>query len=490
MSEQLEALKEAKAHILALEAELDRLMSPPFSIGTVLKPLTEGAMLVSAGGGPVIVSLPWVGEGTEKVAKLWPSTKRKKLMPGALITFNGAGAIVDVLDIQLPGGEATVKRLFEGEMMEVEGGLSGGAVLVFKGDTCPKPGDTVQMDRSGQIAMKIIPKDVRAYSVETSTGVEWNDIGGQEDAKAALREAVEGPVLNAALFKAYGKKPLKGVLLSGPPGCGKTLLAKATANAIRESHGKDESNTAFIYVKGPEVLSMWVGNTEAQIRGLFARAKEHRDTYGYPAVIFIDEADAILGKRGTSHGSVLASTVVPTFLAEMDGMADSGAFILLATNRQDILDPAIVREGRIDRKVRVDRPKLTDAAKILRIHLGKTKVADDPDAVAGAAAAELFSDTHLLYRVGLKGKGMQPFYVRSLISGAMLAGVVDMATSIAIARDASASKPKASGVKTDDIVAAVNRVVNANRNLNHDDDLMLFAEQHGAEIEAVQRIAA
>lgn len=473
-----ELLKKASEHIEMLEAEIERLTSPPHQIVTVLKVIDKELVLVSGGGGAVITTMP-IGQTT------------KGLKLGQLLTINGAGAVVEKLDIELAGTEATVKRVFDGEMIEIESGLGGAGTLIFKGNLdCVKPGDVVQLDRSNQIAMKIVPKDVQAYSVETSTGVAWTDIGGQEDAKAALREAVEGPINHASLFKAYGKKPLKGVLLSGPPGCGKTLLAKATANAIRASHGAEESHTAFIYVKGPEVLSMWVGNTEAQIRGLFARAKEHRDTYGYPAVMFIDEADAILGKRGSHHGSVLASTVVPTFLAEMDGMSDSGAFILLATNRQDVLDPAVVREGRIDRKVRVDRPKLKDAAQILKIHLSKTKTSDDADELAGAAAAELFSDTHVLYRVGLKGKGMQTFHVRNLVSGAMLAGVVDVATSIAIQRDSQMTKPKASGLRKDDIISAVHQVVNANRNLNHDDDLMMFAEQFGAQIEAVQRMAA
>lgn len=481
-----DVLAAAKEHIQMLESEIIRLMSPPHSLTTVLKHLDDTRIMVASGGGAVIVELP---PQLDKDGK--PKKARIPAPPiGSLLTVNGNGAIIDSIEVPLAGAEATVKRVFDGDMMEIEGGLGGGAALVFKGQIaeCVKPGDTVQMDRSGLVALKIIPKDRSAHSVETATGVSWTDIGGQDDAKNALIEAVEGPIKQAKLWKAYSKRPLKGVLLSGPPGCGKTLLAKATANAVREAHGADESHTAFIYVKGPEVLNMWVGNTEAQIRGLFARAREHKEAYGYPAVVFIDEADAILGKRGGHHASVLASTVVPTFLAEMDGMSDSGAFILLATNRQDILDPAVVREGRIDRKVVVGRPGLKESAQILSIHVKKTKVADDPNELAGTAAAEMFHESHLLYRVGIKGKGVHNFYIRNLVSGAMLAGVVDMATSIAIRRDSTTGK--ASGLVKDDMQQAVKQIVKANRNLNHEDDLVMFAEQHGAEIEGVQRIAA
>lgn len=473
-----ELLEKAGEHIKMLDAEIQRLMSPPHQLVTVLEVIDTERVLVSGGSsGATILAMP---EGQSTMG----------LLPGQLLTVNAAGAVVDRINIDLSGGEATVRRSL-GKMLEVNSGM--GATLIFSGrlgDTA-KPGDTVQLDRSGQIALRVIPKDISPHSIDTSTGVSWADIGGQEEAKASLREAIEGPICHAQLFKAYGKKPLKGVLLSGAPGCGKTLLAKATANAIRELHGTSEASSGFIYIKGPEVLNMWVGNTEASIRGLFAQAKEHHATFGYPAVIFIDEADAILGKRGSSHGSVLASTVVPAFLAEMDGMSDSGAFILLATNRQDILDPAIVREGRIDRKIRVGRPKLKDAVQILGIHLGKTKVSEDVSSLAGIAAADLFfSDTNQLYRVSIKGKGVQIFHVRHLISGAMLAGIVDMATSNAIARDSKAPKSKASGLCAADLTLAIAQMVKSNRYLNHDDDLMLFAEEQGAEIEAVQRIAA
>lgn len=473
--EEKDVVIRAKEHIEALEEEIKRLTSPPFNLATVIECLDDTQVLVTGGSGGVIATF-----NTKTV-------KKKDLKPGVMVSVNGAGAVVAKLDLDLAGMEATVKRVFDGKMMEIDGGMGGG-IMIFKGATDPKVGDLVQLDRSSSVALKVIPKDTSKHSVETATGVKWSDIGGQDEAKAALIEAVEGPIKQAKLFKEYGKRPMKGVLLSGPPGCGKTLMAKAVAEAVREAHGCVESHTGFIYVKGPEVLNMWVGNTEDRIRELFTRAKEHHGNFGYQAVIFIDEADAILGKRGSGHASTFSTTVVPTFLAEMDGLSESGAFVLLATNRPDTLDPAVVREGRIDRKVTVGRPGLGEAASILKIHLLRTKISEDIDAMASATAVDLFSDNHPLYRVSFKGKGIHAFHIRHLLSGAMLAGVVDQATSFAIRRDGKSGK--ASGLNSSDLTEAVKQIVKANRGLNHDDDLMVFAETNGAEIEAVQRIAA
>jgi len=469
-----ELLQQAAEHIKTLEKEIERLVAPPNSITTVQKLMSKEKVLVAGGSGSILLDVP-------------KGINSKGLKPGVLLSVNGAGQIVEVIEVPLAGGEATVKRLFDGDMMEIEG--FGGGTMVFKGAIADevKVGDLILMDRSGTVALKTIPK-IKSHSVETATGVCWNDIGGQDVAVSILQEAIEGPLKHSALYKAYGKKPLKGVLMSGPPGCGKTLIAKATANAVREAHGGSEAETGFIYVKGPEVLNMWVGNTESQIRSLFTQAREHKEEHGYPAVVFIDEADAILGKRGSSHGSILSSTIVPTFLAEMDGLVDSGAFILLATNRPDILDPAIVREGRIDRKVVVGRPGLRESVDILKIHLLRSKTHDKVDDLAGAAAGELFSESHALYKLSLKGKGIHTFYMRNLISGALLAGVVDQATSIAIQRDLKTGK--ASGLRVDDMKEAVVQIVRSNRGLNHDDDLLLFAETHGTEIDGAQRLAA
>ena len=480
-----ELIEKMKEHIKQLEEDFARITAPPHTLATVCKLFEDGDnkyVLVTSSNGPTIVNAP-----TDK--KLL-----KKLKVGScvsIISITGGMSINDVFTYALPGVEANVKRLSDEQgMLEIESGM--GSVIVYMSEQieCIRPGDIVLLDRTGQVALRTIKKDTTAHSVETATGVTWKDIGGQEDAKRILKEVLEEPIKYADLHKAYGKRPIKGILMHGAPGCGKTLLAKASANAIRETHGKEESETAFIYVKGPEVLNMWVGNTEAQIRGLFSRAREHKEKYGYPALIFIDEADAILGKRGSHHGSILSSTVVPTFLAEMDGLNDSGAFVMLATNRPDTLDPAIVRDGRIDRKVAVNRPGMMDSASILAIHLARTSLNTDGPQLAVDAARAIHSDDYPLYNVGISGKGVSKFHFRDLLSGAMLAGIVDQAVSIAIRRDINKGHKKASGIVWEDMEAAIIETVNMNKGLNHDDDLTLFIETRGGNIQqsVVQRV--
>lgn len=488
LAEALEHIKSLEADNAEMQVMIERLTSPPFQLATICQVIAHEAgdrVLLAAGSGwPSIIPAP-----TDKAIV-------SKLKAGALVSVNGmTGAIAEVFEHPLPGIEATVRRVFDASnMIEIDGG-GNGAMQVYKGAALAdcKAGDIVLMDRTGQVALQKIKKDRTSYSVETATGVKWDDIGGQDEAKRTLVEVLEDPIKHAALHGGYNKRAVKGVLLFGPPGTGKTMLAKASANAIRELHGKAESDSAFIYVKGPEVLNMWVGNTEASIRSLFARAKEHKAEYGYPALIFIDEADALLGKRDSGHAGILSSTVVPTFLAEMDGMSESGAFVMLATNRPDVLDPAITREGRIDRKIKIDRPDVTASEKILALYLAKTKTSEAVEKLAATAAKALFSDEYPMYNIGIQSAGVIKFHLRNLVSGAMLAGIVDTAVAVAIRRDIDTKSKKPSGVALADMRAAVQQIVTANRALNHEDDLAHFVESNGhttKQVNVIQRVAA
>lgn len=341
-----------------------------------------------------------------------------------------------------------------------------------------EPGDPVVLDRHGVLLRKSEAK--KPYEVD-SPRVRWDDIGGLEDAKREMIEAIELPFKNSAVLERYGKKPLKGLLLYGPPGCGKTMLGKAAATAMSSLHGEATAKSGFFYVKGPEVMTKWVGETESNIRSLFDRARAFKKRTSVPAVIFIDEAEALLSSRthtGTVEG--LSKMTVPTFLSEMDGLSDSAAIVLLSTNRPDVLDPAIVRDGRIDRKVKVTRPDKASAAKIFETHLRTVPRAceESVKTLAEMASEEMFSDKHRLYEISTV-KGTATMTLRDIVSGAMIAGVVDKATSAAMHRD-MASKKRNIGILQEDLFQAVGASLAQAKDLNHEEDVSIFASSLAA----------
>ncbi|MDX2253272.1 MAG: ATP-binding protein [Nitrospira sp.] len=323
----------------------------------------------------------------------------------------------------------------------------------------PIRGDKVMVDQHHLAITKLIGKGQNSYSAEAST-VSWDDIGGQELAKDALQEAIEIPAKYPKLYKEYGMRPPRGILLYGPPGTGKTMLGKAASCALAKVVGK--AANGFMYIKGPEVLDKFIGVAEERIRSLFSAAREHQAQHGYPAVIFIDEADALLAQRGTNANTAhLDRTIVTAFLAEMDGMNDSGAIVILATNRQDQLDAAVVREGRIDRKIEVGRPNKETCRKIFELQLAKTKVHDL--GLAELATECLWSEQKLAEVHFVEGK--EPLLLRHIASGALIASIVERASMKALMRDAKAGK--AVGIKKADVELAVEEAAIANRGLRH-----------------------
>jgi proteasome-associated ATPase len=362
-----------------------------------------------------------------------------------------------------------------------------GSVLVYNGNQKPETGDRVVLDTSGHVIVKNLGKEDDQFTYCEETGITWDDIGGLTEAKEALKDAIELPFLHPEIYRQYGKRLPKGVGLYGPPGCGKTLLGKAAATSIARIHGKKVS-TGFNYVKAPEILSKWVGIAEGTIRSIFDKCRAHKKAHGYPAVVFIDEADAILAKRGSGISSDVEKTIVPMFLSEMDGLEDSSAFIILATNRPDILDPAVIREGRIDRMVKVGRPNAEMAKEIFSIHLEKKPLSEGGtrEDYAQMVSEDLYSEKRALYTIERKSGEPVHFTLGNVTSGAMIAGIVEEAVSSALKRDLKSGVCK--GVQKDDLVASVDRSYGSYKNMSHKDELDAFTAEWKADVKTIKRI--
>jgi proteasome-associated ATPase len=331
-------------------------------------------------------------------------------------------------------------------------------------------GDRVLLDPDSRIIKAKLPNDTAR--VKTIPNTTWDDIGGLEGVKDMMREIVEDPFTFAALYKHYNKKPPKGVLLFGPPGCGKTMVGRAVANALAKGNKEN-----FKYVKGPEILNPFVGVSEQNIRQMFSEAKRFKAKHGVPLVIFIDEAEAILSKRGTGISSDMDKTIVPMFLAEMDGLEESGALVILATNRADRLDPAVVRDGRVDRKIEIPRPNFDETRAIFSIYLNHVPTSAPAEVLAEGCTQMIFEETRVLYELQTKDHGRVDFTLQHIVSGSMVANVVDRATSYAIKRDKK-SKTK-SGVEMKDLECSINDSYTQASRLNHEDEIKEFSEKNG-----------
>ncbi len=306
----------------------------------------------------------------------------------------------------------------------------------------------------------------------------FDDIVGNDEALEQLRDAIQAPVVHKALYEAYGMKMPKGALLSGPPGCGKTMFARAAASEMRRLHG---DQVEFLSISGSELQSPYVGVTEGYIKAIFAFAREYRDHHGHPLLVFMDEADALLPDR-TGRVRRVASweeSQVATFLAEMDGIRESGAFVLLASNRPEVIDQAVLRDGRCDFKITVRRPTIEAIEVILRKNfVGVLTGETDVEKLVFAAVEALFDPHKILAEghlikiqladgtdVSVTDRGKRHFLLEHILSGAMAASIPARAIRRAFARDKAAGEAK--GVTVDDVLGAVNDLFQENKGLDH-----------------------
>lgn len=316
----------------------------------------------------------------------------------------------------------------------------------------------------------------------------WGDIGGQDEAKRELIRAIQWPVLYPELFVLFKRRRSRGVLLYGPPGCGKTLLGKAVVKLLAALYRRKPEDGGFQYVKGHQLLDQYVGNSEKMVKSLFDAARRWKETRGYPAVLFFDEADALFKRRPSRESGF---TLVPALLAEMDGMDDSGAFVILATNRADSLDEAITRPGRIDRRIRITRPEEPASARIFAIHLDGVFLADalTPHSLGTLAATELFRAEHVLAELVLEDLP-SPVELRlsDLASGALIQNIVDRATANKMAD--CIERHVREGLSEADLGQAIHEVLAEQRETQHLEEWQEVADRHGRRVVEVRRVGS
>ena len=492
-----ETLRTARSHIADLKAEVERLSKPPHTFGTYLGPGAEAGLMVAVQGRKVQV---------EQTADARPD----RLEAGQELLLNDALQVVGV-------------GRFEdrGELMAVAELLDDGRVLVTgRGDeerivhvaarvreAGVRAGDTLLVDvRSGTAIERIDRSEVERLVLEEVPDVTYADIGGLGDQIEAIRDAIELPYLHADLYRTYGLRAPKGILLYGPPGCGKTMIAKAVAGSLarraEEARGT-RVRSHFLSIKGPELLNKYVGETERQIRLIFQRARE-RAREGHPVVIFFDEMEALFRTRGTGVSSDVETTIVPQLLAEIDGVESLRDVIIIgASNREDMIDPAILRAGRLDVKIRVERPGRDAARDILRLtltpdvpldsqllaaHHGERSAA--AAALVEAAVAHVYDageDTRFL-EVRYASGASEVLHFHDFASGAMLASIVARAKRNAVKRQVAGD---GDGIRAADVELAVREEFRENEDLPgtaNPEDWARVAGRRGEPIVAVRSL--
>jgi proteasome-associated ATPase len=455
-------LREAREHIAALREEVEKLTMPPSAYGTYLGANDDGTVDIFTAGRKMRVSVH-------------PEVELDDLDRGQEVVLNESLNVVLSRGVDVSGEVVVLKEvLARGDRALIVGRADEERVCEL-GDSLLgaqlRAGDHVLMDpRSGMLIERLPRPEVEELVLEEVPDVTYADVGGLDDQIDAIKDAVELPYLYAEMFHEHQLEPPKGILLYGPPGCGKTLIAKAVANSlarrVAEKTGNAEARSYFLNIKGPELLNKYVGETERQIRLIFQRAREKSEE-GYPVIVFFDEMDSLFRTRGSGISSDIESTIVPQLLAEIDGVESlKNVIVIGASNREDLIDPAILRPGRLDVKIKIERPDEDSAKQIFAQYLTPDLPIGDeetgrfggPDkavvAMIDAAVEHMYAqdDGNRFLEATYQNGDKEIFYFKDFSSGAMIENIVRRAKKLSIKRQIEGGEK---GIGTQDLLDSI-----------------------------------
>ncbi|MFD5872371.1 proteasome ATPase [Streptomyces sp. NPDC060322] len=436
-------LREARDQIVALKEEVDRLAQPPAGFGVFLQANEDDTCDIFTGGRKLRVNVS-------------PSVELEGLRRGQEVMLNEALNVVEAMEFERAGDIVTLKEILEdGERALVVGHTDEERVVRLAEpllDITIRPGDALLLEPRSGYVYEVVPKsEVEELVLEEVPDIDYNKIGGLGDQIELIRDAVELPYLHPDLFKEHELRPPKGILLYGPPGCGKTLIAKAVANSlakkVAEVTGQPAGKSYFLNIKGPELLNKYVGETERHIRLVFQRARE-KASEGTPVIVFFDEMESLFRTRGSGVSSDVENTIVPQLLAEIDGVEGlENVIVIGASNREDMIDPAILRPGRLDVKIKIERPDAEAAKDIFAKYLTPSlplhsdDLAEHTGSREAAAHAMIQSVVERMYTESEENRFLEVtyangdkevLYFKDFNSGAMIQNIVDRAKKMAI----------------------------------------------------------
>ena len=485
------ALRDARDEIAALREEVDKLCAPPSSYGVYLSANQDGTVTV-------------LSQGRKVKVNIHPTIKVEALKPGQELILNEGLNVVEAAGYEVQGEVVILKEQLDPERAVVTLRADEEKVGIIADPLRQlrlKTGDHLLMDaKSGYLLEKLPKSEVEDLSLEEVPDIGYEDIGGLGDQIEAIKDAVELPYLYADYYKEHRLTPPKGVLLYGPPGCGKTMIAKAVANNLAEKISEKRGEKIkgfFLNIKGPELLNKYVGETERKIREIFVKAKEKANE-DVPVVVFFDEMDALFRTRGTGISSDVETTIVPQLLAEIDGVEGlKNVIVIGASNRQDLIDPAILRPGRLDVKIKIERPDQAAAGDIFRKYLTteipiaesekrqhRNETKDAIEAMIAAAIEGMYSlsEENRFLEVTYANGDKEVLYFKDFSSGAMIESIVRRAKKLALKRYIGAGEK---GVTTDDMLTAVREEFKENEDLpntTNPDDWAKIAGKKGERI--------